>query len=476
MPINRVEIVFETFGYNKVIHFVGIGGIGVSGLAEIMLSMGYIVKGSDRTRSANTERLEKLGIKVFDGHEEKNVGEADVVVYSSAIKQDNPELLYAKKLKIPVITRAEMLSQIIRFKKSIVVAGSHGKTTTTAICAVILEMASFYPTIVNGGVINSYNTNAKLGKGDWAVVESDESDGSFTHFFPTIGIVTNIDCEHINYYGDFENLKNAFKDFIKNTPFYGCCIVCVDDQNIKEVVSGVSDRRIVTYSIDDPEAMYRAIDIKKTSQGSTFNILIRNGKEEIIRDISIPMLGNHNIENSLAAVVMSKELDIDIEIVKMALAGFTGVNRRFTYIGNIKGGVKVVDDYAHHPTELESVLDSAHQATEKRIAVIFQPHRFTRLNNLFDEFVKILSKPYMRIITPVYKADDSDSGLLTSDDLFIALSAIENTFFINNEKELEDLIVNLIESGKLSTGDFLLFAGAGSISKWAHSIVNKIGE
>jgi UDP-N-acetylmuramate--alanine ligase len=336
-------------------------------------------------------------------------------------------------------------------------------------------MASFNPTVVNGGIINLYQTNAKLGKGDWAVVESDESDGSFTHFFPTIGIVTNIDHEHINHYGGFESLKKAFKDFVKSTPFYGCCIVCIDDQNVVDVISGVSDKKIITYSINAHNAMYRAFNIKKNEKGSTFDVLIKNGEEEIIENVNIPMLGDHNIRNSLAAIAMSRELRISINTVKTTLSGLSGVNRRFTYVGDIKG-VRIIDDYAHHPTEIKSVLDSAYQSTKNRVSIICQPHRFTRLNNLFESFVEVLSGPYMRIITPVYKADDSDNGEKNSDDLFKALSKVENTFFANNEQELGELILKMIENGKLSRGDILLFTGAGSISKWAHSIVEKFNK
>ncbi len=460
---------FNIFNSEKIVHFIGVGGSGVSGLAEIMHSMGYIVQGSDKMHSQNVERLEKLGISVSIGHTPNNVGQADVVVYSSAIKSDNPELLYANQHKIPALTRAEMLSQIIRFKKSVIVSGSHGKTTVTSLCAAILEMASFFPTIVNGGIINSYQTNAKLGTGDWAVVESDESDGSFLHFSPTISIITNIDYEHINHYGSFENLKKAFKNFIKTTPFYGACIVCIDDINIQEIIKDIMDRKIITYSINNEDAMYRAVNIRKTAGNTTFDVIIKNGTQKLIQDISIPMLGDHNILNSLSAIAMSQELNIDIETVKTTLHSFMGVNRRFTHVGEIQG-VQIIDDYAHHPTEIESVLNSAYQSSAKKVAIVCQPHRFTRLNNLFTQFVDILSKPDIRIITPVYKADDSEEGLKNSTDLFEALKHIPNTFFANDETELNDLIMNLIKTKDLNQEDIILFVGAGSISKWAHEI------
>lgn len=464
---------FDIVGNNKVIHFIGIGGIGVSGIAEIMHSMGYTVQGSDQSRSQNTDRLEKLGVTVFIGHKEENVGNAQIVVYSSAIKMDNPEILYAKKHKIPFLPRSEMLSQIIRFKKSVVVSGSHGKTTVTSLCAAILEMASFRPTVVNGGVINAYQTNAKLGKGDWAVIESDESDGSFIHLFPTIGIITNIDHEHINHYGSFENLKLAFVNFIKNTPFYGCCIVCFDDTNIVEITSEIFDRRIISYGIDNENAMYKAINIKQNGQFSAFDVLIKNGTEKIIQNFTIPLLGKHNILNALSAIAMGIELKIEVDIIKNTLSNFSGVNRRFTEIG-VVNGIRFIDDYAHHPTEIASVLDSAKQTSKGKIAIVCQPHRFTRLTNLFNGFVNILSEPDIRIITSVYKVTDKESGMKDADDLFEALSNVKNTFFAKDKDEVERAIIKIIKSEQLKKGDIIIFVGAGSISKWAREIYESV--
>ncbi|MDR0552745.1 MAG: UDP-N-acetylmuramate--L-alanine ligase [Holosporales bacterium] len=464
----------------KVVYFVGIGGIGMSGLAEILHSLGYIVRGSDRSYSPNLERLEKLGIAVFVGHDERNVVGADVVVYSSAIAEDNPEIIYARKNKIPVIPRAVMLSQIIHFKKSIVIAGSHGKTTTTSVCAAVLEMASMQPTVVNGGIINAYNTNARLGKGNWAVVESDESDGSFTHFFPTIGIITNIDHEHVKHYGDFESLKAAFSHFIQNIPFYGCCIACADDKNVLDVIEN-QDRKIITYGIHNEEAMYRAVDISKTASGIEFSVLSCNavhnegiGREDIGR-FRAPLLGNHNILNLMSVIAMARELNIDIETVKTTFAGLTGVKRRFTSVGTLMG-VRIIDDYAHHPTEIYAVLESAKQVCSGKIAVVCQPHRFIRLNSFFSDFVDVLKKPDIRIITPVYKADENETGKLTSDDLYGALLGIPETFMANDESELESLLISLIDSGKLSNKDIILFTGAGSISKWAYEIVGRASK
>ncbi len=453
---------------SEVIHFVGIGGIGMSGIAEIMHSLGYVVQGSDKRQSQNTDRLERIGIKVFIGHDAKNVENASVVVYSSAIKPNNPELIRARELKIPCLTRAEMLSQIVRFKKSVVVSGSHGKTTVTSLCASILEMASFHPTVVNGGIIHSYNTNAKLGTGDWAVIESDESDGSFTQFFPTIGIITNIDKEHITHYGNFENLKSAFKTFLNNLPFYGAGIVCIDDPNIADIVKNMTDRKIITYSIEQ-NSMFRAVNIKKSENGAVFDVA---HNDEIIQDISIPLLGDHNIKNALSAIAMATELGISMDIVKATLSSFTGVNRRFTKVGVI-GETLVIDDYAHHPTEIKSLLKSARQKVSGKIVIIHQPHRFTRLNTLFDEFCHCFDLADEIIITPVYKADDVETAPITADDLYKALKSQEkDVLFANEQNEIQEIL----RAEQFSRNDIILFAGAGSISKWAHDIVKNIGK
>ena len=467
---------FAVCDNNKTIHFIGLGGIGVSGIAEILHSIGYIVKGSDKVHSQNLERLEKLGIATFVGHDSRNVGKADIVVYSSAIGKDNPELIHARSHKIPCLSRAEMLSQIVRLKKSVVVAGSHGKTTVTSLCAAILEMASYDPTVINGGVINSYKTNAKLGSGDWSVIESDESDGSFVQLFPTIGIVTNIDKEHLSHYGNFDNLKQSFKVFLHNIPFYGAGIVCVDDPNVEDLISDITDRKIITYSIEK-DSMFKAVNITKSKSVSVFDVLInKDGKQEVVQNLSIHMLGDHNIRNALSAIAMSSELGIDMEIVKSTLAVFSGVKRRFTPVGTIDG-IRVIDDYAHHPTEVLAILDSASQTTNGKVVIVCQPHRFTRLNLLFDEFSNCFDKADMIIIVPVYKADENETASITSKDLYESLlSKGKDTLFANDQIELEALIKDLISNDKITSDDILLFAGAGSISKWAKEITKSIGS
>ncbi|MDR2667285.1 MAG: UDP-N-acetylmuramate--L-alanine ligase [Holosporales bacterium] len=457
---------------NLKVHFVGIGGIGMSGIAEILHSLGYLVQGSDKVDSQNVKRLEKLGIKTFIGHEAKNVDGASVIVYSSAIKSDNPELLRAKELFIPRLSRAEMLSQVVRFKKSVVVAGSHGKTTVTSLCAAVLEMAGLDPTVINGGIINSYSTNAKLGTGDWAVIESDESDGSFLHFFPTIGVITNIDNEHLTYHGTLDNLKNAFKIFLNNLPFYGVGIVCIDDENTADVVGNSTDRRIITYSIEN-HSMFKAENIRQTDSGTTFDVWYGGRK---VDDIFIPLFGKHNVKNALAAIAMSNEFKINIETIKSTLATFSGVNRRFTTIGTI-GATLAVDDYAHHPTEISALLDAAHQRVAGKVLLIFQPHRFTRLNLLFEDFCKCFGTADKIIILPVYKADDSESGKVTSKDLFEQLKLQNKDVLIaSDEVELELILKSTLANQAFTSDDIILFAGAGNISKWGHDIVAKIGN
>lgn len=462
---------FAICNSNVVVHFIGLGGIGMSGIAEILHSLGYIVQGSDKAHSQNIERLEKLGIKAFVGHDEKNVENTNVIVYSSAINQNNPELRKARELKIPCLSRAEMLSQIVRFKKSVVVSGSHGKTTVTSICAAILEMASFHPTIVNGGIIHSYKTNAKLGSGEWAVIESDESDGSFVQFFPTIGIITNIDHEHMTHYGTFDNLKNAFKTFLNNLPFYGAGIVCIDDENIEDIVQNITDRKIITYSIEK-DSMFKAINIRKTKDGSIFDVKREN---ELLKDVSIPLFGDHNIKNALSAIAMTCELGIDINIAKATLASFTGVNRRFTKLGYI-GETLVIDDYAHHPTEIKSLLNAAKQKVSGKILIICQPHRFTRLNTLFDEFCNCFDEADKIVILPVYKADDFESAPITSENLYQHLkNKGKDVLFAKDKEDLESILKNMIDKCEIAKDDIILFTGAGSISKWGHEIVTNIG-
>ncbi len=462
----------DIFDRNLIIHFIGIGGIGMSGIAEILHSLGFTIQGSDLSRSSNVERLENLGIKTFIGHDAANVKNANIVVYSSAIALDNVEICAAKELHIPCLTRAEMLSQIARFKQSIVVAGSHGKTTVTSLSATLLEMANMNPTVINGGIINSYGSNAKLGNGDWIVIESDESDGSFVQILPTIAIVTNIDREHIYYYGSINALKQAFKSFLNNLPFYGTGIVCIDNNNVKEVIHEISDRKIITYGISN-DANVQAINIRKSSSGSIFDVKYNN---EIIKDINIPLFGDHNIRNALSIISLSQILKIDIDVTKSMLSGFTGVKRRFTKVGYINN-VLVIDDYAHHPTEITSVVLAAKQHKPGRVILIHQPHRFRRLNQLFDDFCNCLKLADTSIILPVYTANDISTAPLDAQDLYKALLCNNHdTYYVSTQGELEVVLQDIVNKKQLNENDIIVFSGAGSISKMAYSIVENIGK
>lgn len=444
----------------------------MSGLAEILHSIGFTIQGSDLVRSSNVERIEKLGIKTFIGHDASNIENADIVVYSSAITLDNVEIRRTKELHIPCLTRAEMLSQIARLKQSVVVAGSHGKTTVTSLSAALLEMANMSPTVINGGIINAYGSNAKLGKGDWIVIESDESDGSFVQILPTIAIVTNIDREHMYYYGSFKALKQAFKQFLNNLPFYGTGIVCIDDDNIKEVIKETSDRKIITYGFSN-EANIKAINIRKSSSGSIFDVKCNN---EVIQNISIPLLGEHNIKNTLSIIALSQILKIDINITKSMLSNFTGVKRRFTKIGYI-GNTLVIDDYAHHPTEIEALILAAKQHKSGRVLIIHQPHRYRRLNQLFDDFYNSLKLADTSIILPVYKANESAAAPLDAQDLYKALlSNNQDAYYVDTQKELEVVLMDIINKKQMNEDDIIIFSGAGSISKIAHDVVKNISR
>lgn len=453
---------FNCFNQNKIIHFIGIGGIGMSGIAEILHSLGFTIQGSDMKQSANTDRLLKLGIDVFIGHKEQNITNADIVVYSSAIKEENVELIKAQELRIPCLTRAEILSQIVRFKQSIVIAGSHGKTTVTALCANLLERANLNPTIINGGIINAYGSNAKLGTGNWAVIESDESDGSFTKLFPTIAIITNIDQEHLYYYKSFDNLKHAFSVFLQNLPFYGVGLACIDDPVVRELVSNTTDREIITYGLST-DADIHIENIEYNQDASVFSIKINNK----IEHVSLPLFGQHNIKNALAAISLSKVLKLDWEITKLVLEEFTGIKRRFNILGKINNTI-VIDDYAHHPTEIAATIEATKQKCPGKLIVVHQPHRFKRLNQLFDKFCTCFNDANAIILTPVYIADDADNGELNSNDLYKALlSAGKNVFYAHDEQELMNLLKEISNEYEA-----ILFTGAGSISQWAHNLVN----
>ena len=389
------------------VHFIGIGGIGMSGIAEIMLRIGYTVQGSDSKASANTERLEKLGAKIFIGHEAAQVEGASAVVYSTAVKQDNPEMQAARERRLPLVRRAEMLAELMRLQFSIAVGGTHGKTTTTSMIAALLDAGGLDPTVVNGGIINAYGTNAKVGEGDWIVVEADESDGTFLKLKSTVAVVTNIDPEHLDHYGDFEAVKKAFQDFIENIPFYGFAAVCTDHPEVLALTSRVENRRLVTYGVN-PQAEVRAEKISMGPDGARFDVVIRPLQGEPVRmeNLHMPMAGMHNVLNALAAVAVARELSVSPEAIAAGLTGFGGVKRRFTTTGT-SGGVRVIDDYGHHPVEISSVLKAARAVTEGRVVAVVQPHRYSRLKDLFEDFCACFSDADVVIVADIYAAGEA---------------------------------------------------------------------
>lgn len=403
-----------------LLHFVGIGGIGMSGIAEILHNLGYKVQGSDQADSANVQRLRKLGIAVHVGHKAENLGDAEVLVVSTAVKPDNPEVRAAREKLIPVVRRAEMLAELMRLKWAVAIAGTHGKTTTTGFVAAMLETAGMDPTIINGGILNAYGTNARLGAGDWMVVEADESDGTFTKLRSTVAIVTNIDPEHMDHYGSMEQLRKGFDTFVENLPFYGFAVLCADHPEVQALASRIPDRRRITYGFN-PQADLWAVNVRSEAEGSTFDLVLRTrGHAEQTRWIGLkmPMAGRHNVQNSLAAIAVARELGGTEEQVRAALARFGGVKRRFTPVGDWNG-VRIIDDYGHHPVEIAAVLRAARdvQGVGKRVVAVVQPHRYTRLRDLFEDFCTCFNDADHVIIAPVYAAGEHPIEGVSHDSL-----------------------------------------------------------
>ena len=460
-----------SIGNKEIIHFVGIGGIGMSGIAEVLKNLGFDIRGSDISDNQNVKRLKKLGIEIFIGHHKKNLDEVNMIVISSAINANNEELLEARKRRIPIVRRAEMLAELMRFKKNITIGGTHGKTTTTSLMATILEKVNYDPTVINGGIINSYNSNAKLGRSDWMVVEADESDGSFLKLPATYVIVTNIDAEHIDYYKSFKELKNAFKKFINNIPFYGAAIICIDNPTIQSIISEIDDKKIITYGLS-PQADFRATNIVFKNSRTFFTLEISPKKDASAKKIenmvsNIP--GIHNVQNILAVCSMSVELGIELEEIKLALEGFEGVNRRFSLIRNYRG-IKIFDDYGHHPIEIKATLSAAREITKDKVVAIVQPHRFTRLKLLFEDFTSAFNDADIVFITEIYSAGESNHYDLTNYSLINALIAAgHKDVRVFEDEELKKLIEN-----KLEKGDIVVFLGAGDISARAKLFVKEI--
>lgn len=451
-----------------IVHFVGIGGIGMSGIAEILHNLDYQVQGSDIAESANVQRLRDMGIDIKIGHRAENVENAKVVVVSSAIKLENPEVTAAREKFVPIVRRAEMLGELMRLKWSIAVGGTHGKTTTTSLVAALLDGGDFDPTVINGGIINAYGTNARLGAGDWMVVEADESDGTFTKLPATIAIVTNIDPEHLDFYGSVEALHEAFETFVKNIPFYGFAVVCIDHPVVQSLIGRIQDRRLVTYGTS-PQADVRAIDLSVAGVETQFDVVITNRSGEESRTINackLPMVGEHNVLNALAAIAVAEEMGMSDEAIRKALASFGGVKRRFTKTG-VSGGVTVIDDYGHHPVEISAVLKAARQATDAQVIAVVQPHRYTRLRDLFEDFCSCFNDADHVIVADVYEAGEQPIEGASRDDLVEGLRdrGHRHVSALPNPDALAAMVHDVAKAG-----DLVVCLGAGNITAWAHAL------
>ena len=455
-----------------LVHFIGIGGIGMSGIAEVLHTLGYKVQGSDVADSANVQRLRAKGIDVKVGHTADNLGDAEVVVVSTAIKKTNPELIAAREKLLPIVRRAEMLAELMRFRNAVAIGGTHGKTTTTSMVAALLDAGNLDPTVINGGIINAYGTNARMGEGDWMVVEADESDGTFLKLPADIAVVTNIDPEHLDHYGSFEAVRAAFAQFVENVPFYGFGVMCLDHPEVQSLVGRIEDRRIVTYG-ENPQADVRFLNHRMDGAVSIFDVLVRRRKtgEAIeIRDLRLPMPGRHNVSNATAAIAVAIELGLDAEQIAKGLASFGGVKRRFTHTGTWNG-VEIFDDYGHHPVEIKAVLSAARDSCKGRIVAVVQPHRYTRLASLFDDFAACFNDADTVIIAPVYTAGESPIEGIDSAALVSRMKAggHRDARVIDGPEELAPLIASLV-----APGDFVVCLGAGNITAWAAALPGEL--
>lgn len=470
-------MLFGTNNKNRVglIHLVGIGGIGVSGIAEVLFNMGYDVQGSDMQTNPNTQRLEAKGIKTFIGHDENNILGASCIVVSSAIKPDNPEVVEAKKQKIPVITRTQMLAELMRLKMSIAVSGSHGKTTTTSLIACLFEAAKLDPTVINGGMINNRKTNAYIGTSDYLIAEADESDATFIKVPSTIGVITNIDPEHMDYYKDFDSLVAAFVSFFSNLPFYGFGVACIDHPVVQDIVTKLPDKKIITYGIDSASANIRAINIEQHIDGSIFDVVVEGlsrMRAQKIERISIPIPGRHNVLNSLAAIAIGLELEFDAQTIRTGFGSFQGVSRRFTRLGNYQG-IEFIDDYAHHPVEIEATLETAKKTHNSgRIIALFQPHRYSRLQNLFEQFAASFGNADQLFLLDVYAAGEKKIAGFGSKELCQQVNkhGVLAEYASNND-QLYQLIKRTARPG-----DLVIFMGAGNITNMAHAVADQFSK
>jgi UDP-N-acetylmuramate--alanine ligase len=454
------------------IHFVGIGGIGMSGIAEVLLNLGHKVQGSDASDNANVRRLRERGATVYIGHDAANVGSAAVVVVSTAIKRDNPELAAARARRIPVVRRAEMLAELMRLKRCIAIAGTHGKTTTTSIVATLLDTAGLDPTVINGGIINAYGTNARLGAGEWMVVEADESDGTFLKLPADIAIVTNIDPEHLDHFKTFDAIKEAFLSLVGNLPFYGFAVMCLDHPTVQELVGRIEDRRVLTYG-ENPQADIRLLDVDPIGGVTRFSVLIRDrltGRATYIDNLTLPMPGRHNALNATAAIAVAHELGAPVEVIRNAIGSFGGVKRRFTRTGEWNG-VAIFDDYGHHPVEIAAVLSAARAATTGKVIAVVQPHRYTRLASLFDAFATCFNDADSVIVTDVYPAGEAPIEGVNKAALAAAIASHghRHAVALETTEKLAPMIRELA-----APGDYVICLGAGSITQWAYALPGEL--
>ena len=448
------------------IHFVGIGGIGMSGIAEVLLDQGYLVQGSDLKASKITRRLEAMGALIHLGQKAENLGEAEVVVVSTAIKPGNSELDQARKVGLPVVRRAEMLAELMRLKSNVAVAGTHGKTTTTTMVSTLLHAGGFDPTVINGGVINAFESNARTGQGEWMVVEADESDGTFNRLPATIAVVTNIDPEHMEHWGSFDNLRQGFFEFVHNIPFYGLAVCNTDHPEVQALVGRITDRRVTTYGFN-AQADVRVVDLSYAQGTAYFDVALRDGS--MIEGCTLPMPGDHNVSNALASVAVALHLGMSSDAIRAGLHSFKGVNRRFTKVAELDG-VTIIDDYAHHPVEIAAALKAARQSHSGRIMAIHQPHRYSRLHDLFDDFCTCFNDADVVGITDIFAAGEAPIAGADRDSLVIGLTGHghRNAMAVADEAALTAFL-----AAHCQPGDMLICLGAGSISAWAHGLVSE---
>ncbi|PCI01222.1 MAG: UDP-N-acetylmuramate--L-alanine ligase [Alphaproteobacteria bacterium] len=461
------------------LHFVGIGGIGMSGIAEILHQMNYSVQGSDISDSANVKRLRDKGIQVSIGHSADNLGDASGIVISSAVKDDNPELMAAREKRLPIIRRAEMLAELMRLKLGLAIAGTHGKTTTTSMVGTMMEVGGFDPTVINGGIVNAYGTNVRMGEGEWLVAEADESDGTFTRLPATAAVVTNIDPEHLDFYGSFDNAKAAFRNFVNNLPFYGFAALCSDHPEVQNLIPKLQDRRVITYGVN-AQADMQVMNMEVRGSDTRFDVRIRGWLEDkdedrVIEGFTLPMLGQHNVMNACAAIIVGHEMGMDDATLRKGLSSFQGVKRRFTKTGEVNG-VTVIDDYAHHPVEISAVLAAARTGvaqTGGKIHAVMQPHRYSRLQDLFEEFSTCFNDADSVLISDVYEAGEKPIDGINAQTLADALKnhGHQDVSVLDDPKNLADIL-----SPKIKEGDMIICLGAGDITAWAQDLPGQLSR